>query len=79
MQALGLNVHPDNVQTHYSPGPPQCFQISWVNRPASELETVNSEINQLSKCYADSLTPEAKQDFNTKWALLKIEWVDTVH
>jgi hypothetical protein len=63
MKALGLNVHPDNVQTHYSPEPPQCLQISWVNRPAPELTKEDSEINQLSKCYADSLTPKAKQDF----------------
>jgi hypothetical protein len=67
MQTLGLNVNLDNVQTHYSPGPPQCFQISWVNRPTPELTKEDSEINKLSKCYADSLTPEAKQDFATKW------------
>ncbi|WP_298625633.1 hypothetical protein [uncultured Legionella sp.] len=67
MKGLGLNVNPDNVQTHYSPGPPQCFQIAWVNRPTQELKDENSEINQLSKCYANSLSPEAQQGFNEKW------------
>ena len=67
MKGLGLNVNPDNVQTNYSPGPPQCFQITWVNRPTPELKDENSEINQLSKCYANSLSPGAQQDFNAKW------------
>ncbi|MCE0723320.1 hypothetical protein [Legionella resiliens] len=67
MKGLGLNVNPDNVQTHYSSGPPQCFRITWVNRPTEELKDEKSEINQLSKCYANSLSPEAQQDFNAKW------------
>lgn len=67
MKGLGLNVNPDNVQTYYSPGPPKCFQISWVNRPTPELKDENSEINQLSKCYGNSLSTEARQDFNAKW------------
>lgn len=69
MKSLGLNVDPDNVQTHYSPGPPTCFQISWVDRPTKEVSNINSEISQLSKCYGESLStnPKAQEDFNAKW------------
>lgn len=68
MKLLGLNVDADNVQTNYSPGPPQCFQISWINRPTAELKDEQSEINKLSNCYANSLNPEAQKDFSEKWA-----------
>jgi hypothetical protein len=67
MKNLGLNVDSDNVQTHYSPGPPTCFQISWVNRPTAELKDENSEINKLSQCYANSLDPKEQKDFHAKW------------
>lgn len=67
MKGLGLNVNPDNVQTNYSPGPPELYMITFVNRPTAELKDENSEINQLSQCYANSLTPEEKPAYQTQW------------
>ncbi|KTD30885.1 hypothetical protein Lmor_2992 [Legionella moravica] len=67
MKSLGLNVDPDNVQTHYTPGPPQTFHISWINRPSVELKNEHSEINQLSSCYANTLSPEERTEFDANW------------
>lgn len=67
MQGLGLNVNSDNVQTNYSPGPPEIYMITFVNRPTPELKDPSSEISQLSQCYANSLTAEEKPAFQTQW------------
>lgn len=67
MKSLGLNVDKDNLQTHYDPGPPQVFQITWINRPTQNLANENSNINKLAQCYADNCDQKQKEDFNKSW------------
>ncbi|KTD70099.1 MULTISPECIES: hypothetical protein [Legionella] len=69
MKGLGLNVDDDNVQTHYSPGPPMVFQVTWVNRPGENLKNEDSNVNKLAQSYSDCLSPRTgeKQQFDTSW------------
>lgn len=69
MKGLGLNVDDDNVQTHYSPGPPQVFQVTWVNRPSENLAKEDSNVNKLAQCYSECLSPKTgeKKEFDTAW------------
>ncbi|CAM2876361.1 Uncharacterised protein [Legionella steigerwaltii] len=69
MKGLGLNVDDDNVQTHYSPGPPTVFQVTWVNRPSENLKNEDSSVNQLAQCYSECLSPKTgeKQEFDSSW------------
>ncbi|MGM9454048.1 hypothetical protein ACTAZI_12015 [Legionella bozemanae] len=67
MKGLGLNVDDDNVQTHYTPGPPQVFQITWVNRPTANLADENSNINKLTNMYSNCLRPQEKEQFDNNW------------
>lgn len=67
MQGLGLNINPDNAQTHYEPGPPQVFMVSWVNRPTDNLKQADSHINQLADAYRETLSAEKSQDFDSAW------------
>ena len=67
MQSLGLNVDKDNVQTHYSPGPPMVMQVTWVNRPTENLADENSNVNKLAKLYSDNLDQKSKKEFTDGW------------
>jgi hypothetical protein len=69
MQGLGLNVDPDNVQTHYQKGPPTILLITWVNRPAPELKNENSNINKLAEHYKNNClsTNQEKETFKNSW------------
>lgn len=67
MKGLGLNVDKDNLQTHYDPGPPQVFQITWINRPSKNLADENSNINKLAQNYADNCDQKQKEEFNKNW------------
>ncbi|KTD20956.1 Uncharacterised protein [Legionella lansingensis] len=71
MRGLGLNVDADNVQTHYDPGPPAVFQITWINRPTENLKNENSNINKLANMYSDCLAKDEKDRFNETWGTHK--------
>jgi hypothetical protein len=66
-ERLGLNVDKDNTQTHFDPGPPQIFQVTWVNRPSKELADPNSGVNALAQLYSNNLSEDKKKFFNNTW------------
>ncbi len=72
MKGLGLNIDDENVQTHYTPGPPKVFQVTWVNRPTENLKDENSNINQLANMYSNCLPTQEKEQFNNDWKEHKI-------
>lgn len=63
-EKLGLNIDKDNMQTHFDPGPPQIFQVSWVNRPTKNLAEPNSDLNKLANLYSSTLNAQDQKKFD---------------
>ena len=67
MQSLGLNVHKDNVQANYDPGPPQCLVICWINRPTENLANKDSNVNKLADFYTNNCDETKTKKFEGSW------------
>ena len=65
---LGLNIDKDNMQTHFDSGPPQIFQVSWVNRPSKNLANPNSKVMSLL-AYIMKISPRTRKQILVKFGL----------
>ncbi len=67
MKGLGLNVDENNTQTHYSPGPPQVFHVTFINRPTPNVAQKDSNVSKLADTYKSCLSHEEQEKFKSSW------------